>query len=59
MTEWKPNQNKKAKDYYQQVDEEEETVKTADKNAPAVKLAVAGGKVKVNKLEAIQNFKER
>jgi hypothetical protein len=59
MTEWKPSQNKKAKDYYQQVDEEPETVKTADKNAPAVKSAVAGGKVTVNKLEAIQHFKER
>jgi len=34
-------------------------LKQKTKKAPTAKSAVAGGKVTVNKLEAIQNFKER
>jgi len=54
MTEWKPNQGKKAKDYYgDPAEEDPETAKAAGENAPAAKSAVPGGKVQVNKLEAI------
>jgi hypothetical protein len=54
MTEWKPNQSKKPKDYYPDAAAEETaTAKGAGKDAPAAKSAVPGGKVVANKLEAI------
>ena len=54
MTEWKPNQSKKPKDYYPDAAEEEtKTANGATKDAPAAKSAVPGGKVVANKLEAI------